>query len=334
MNIQYKIILMILAIGFVFMACEKEDPSTPEKKLDVEYHFSLKSGQVAYSDEEGNQYYTGVFDKDTLQKNYSIFIEKDIDYRLSLFDIDCENIEFYFLEPDLDTLYHGEQANQGNTLQHIQVQATVSDTFFISVRYIGDINFHKKNFHLAIEDITIQDLEWAGHMWEGTRDWNIKPDGNLYISLHNTGTYRWLRLKNPDLLNYEMEVSLTFESGLPETLAGITSNASDEIRSNANVPLQGYSFLIKGPYSFNVWYAHGQGGTGYEYGYTSERLRTGETPNKIFLSNIKDSLAYYINDELVYEFNNLSFMTSYIYLLVEDSKLDTIKFSDFKLTEK
>lgn len=329
-----KIIPLLAVIVLSLTACEKENPPEPENLLDIEYHFSLKSGQIAYSDEDGNHYYTGVFDKDTLQKNYSIFIEKDVNYRLSISDIDCENIEFLFLEPDLDTIYHGEQANQGNTIQHIHIQSAVSDTFYISLRYTGDINFHKKSFHLAIEDITIQSFQWAGHTWEGTRDWTINQNGELNISLHNTGSYRWLRLKKPDLLNYELEVYMAFESGLPESLAGIATNASDEIRTNANVPYQGYSFLIKGPYSFQVWYAHGQGGTGYDYGYTSERLNTGDTPNKIFLSNIKDSLSYSINDERVYEFNNRSFMTSYVYLMVEDNRLDTLNFTDFKLTEK
>jgi len=210
----------------------------------------------------------------------------------------------------------------------------VTDTFFISLRYTGDINFHKKSFHLALEDITITELEWEGQKWEGTRDWIIEPDGQLSINLHNTGTFRWIRLKKPDLLNYEFEVSMAFKSGLPESLAGITTNGSYEIRSNANVPHQGYSFLIKGPYSFNVWYAHGQGGTGYDYGYTSERLNTGDTPNKISLSNIKDSLSYSINDEVVYGFNNRSFMTSYVYLMVDDNRLDTLSFSDFNLTVK
>ena len=267
-------------------------------------------------------------------KFYSILIEKDINYRLSLFDIDCYNVEFHFLEPDLDTLYHGEQANQGNTLQHIYIQSPLTDTFYISLRYTGDINFHKKTFHLAVEDITIEEFEWKGHIWEGTRDWTVNQNGELSISLHNTGLYRWLRLKKPDLLNYELEVKMAFESGLPEGLAGITTNASDEIRTNANVPYQGYSFLIKGPYSFQVWYAHGQGGTGFDYGYTSERLNTGDTPNKIFLRNVKDSLSYSINDERVYEFNNRSFMTSYVYLMVEDNRLDKLSFTDFKLTER
>ena len=68
---------------------------THEEKLEIEYHFQLKSGEIAFSDEEGNYYYTGVFDLDTLQKNYSIYIEKDIEYRISLSDIDCENVEAY-----------------------------------------------------------------------------------------------------------------------------------------------------------------------------------------------------------------------------------------------
>ena len=143
-----KIIPLFVIAAISFFACEKENPPEIEDSLNIEYHFSLKSGEIAYSDEDGNHYYTGVFDKDTLQKNYSILIEKNINYRLSLSDIDCENVEFYFLEPDLDTLYHGEQANQGNTLQYIHVQSAVTDTFFISLRYTGDINFHKKSFHL------------------------------------------------------------------------------------------------------------------------------------------------------------------------------------------
>ena len=314
---------------FLTTACEKENP--PEPTLDIEYHFSLKSGEIAYADEDGNFYYTGVFDKDTLQKNYSITIEKDIDYRLSLFDVNCDNVEFLFLEPDMDTLYHGEQANQANTLQYINVNSPVADTFFITLRYTGDINFHKMEFHLAIEDVTIAELEWAGHLWEGTRDWTVNREGDLEIAMHKTGIYRWLRLKESNLLNYETEVSMAFKSGLPETLAGITSNGSTDIRANANVPMQGYSFLIKGPYSFQVWYAHGTGGTGFEYGYTSERLNTGETPNKIHLSNIDDHLEYSVNDEKVYELDNRSFMTSYLYLMVEDSKQDTLVFSDFNL---
>ena len=321
--------ILILTI-LILAACEKEVPQE-EPKLPIEYHFQLKSGEIAYSDDDGNYYYTGVFDMDTLQKNYSISIEKDIEYRISLSNIDCENVDFYFLEPDLDTLYHGEQANQGNTLQYIHVKSAVTDTFYITLRYTGDINFHKKEFHLAFEDVTIADLEWKGHIWQGTRDWIVNNDGNLQIAMHNTGSYRWLRLSNPDLLDYELEVSMAFKSGLPESLAGIATNASEEIRQNVNVPMQGYSFLIKGPYSFQVWYAHGTGGTGFEYGYTSARLNTGMTPNKISLSSIKDSLLYSINDEQVYEFKNLSFMTSYVYLIVEDIRLDTVVFDDFKL---
>ena len=328
-----KYLTFLLLATLVIMGCEKETPPEEEENLPIEYHFQLKSGEIAYSDEDGNYYYSGVFDMDTIQKNYSISIEKDINYRISLFDIDCENVDFYFLKPDLDTLYHGEQANQGNTLQYIHVNSPVADTFFITLRYTGDINFHKKEFHLAIEDITIAELDWKGHTWEGTRDWIVNGEGNLQIAMHNTGSYRWLRLKDPDLLDYELEVSMAFKSGLPETLAGIATNASEEIRQNVNVPSQGYSFLIKGPYSFQVWYAHGTGGTGFEYGYTSERLNTGETPNKISLNSVKDSLQYSINDERVYEFKNLSFMTSYVYLIVEDSRMDTLVFDDFKLNE-
>lgn len=329
-----KYLTLLLPALFIIVGCEKENPPEEEEKLNIEYHFQLKSGEIAFSDEEGNYYYTGVFDMDTLNKNYSISIEKDIKYRISLSDIDCENVDFYFLEPDLDTLYHGEQANQGNTLQYIHVQSAVTDTFFITLSYTGDINFHKKEFHLAIEDITIAELEWAGQTWEGTRDWIVNNDGNLEIAMHNTGSHRWLRLKDPELLDYEMDVSMAFKSGSPESLAGIASNASEEIRENVNVPSQGYSFLIKGPYSFQVWYAHGTGGTGFEYGYTSERLNTGETPNKISLSNIKDSLLYSINDERVYEFKNLSFMTSYVYLVLEDIRLDTLVFYDFNLNKQ
>jgi len=47
--------LLFFFLLFVTIGCEKDTPPEIQKKLDVEYHFSLKTGQIAYADEDGNQ---------------------------------------------------------------------------------------------------------------------------------------------------------------------------------------------------------------------------------------------------------------------------------------
>jgi len=52
-----KHFLLLAGVVFFFMACEKEEPPEQENLPEIEYHFSLKSGQIAYSDDKGNHYY-------------------------------------------------------------------------------------------------------------------------------------------------------------------------------------------------------------------------------------------------------------------------------------
>ncbi len=51
-----KILLLKGVIIFCF-ACEKDNPPEQKDLLDIEYHFSLKTGQIASSDDVGNHYY-------------------------------------------------------------------------------------------------------------------------------------------------------------------------------------------------------------------------------------------------------------------------------------
>jgi hypothetical protein len=327
------IIFLASFLLLILFGCEKENNVQNDDsslKNSSEAHLYLKSSETIYSDENGNKYYTLTFNSDTLKHIYSVLFEKDKKYNLSITGDFCGAIDFLLLNSNKETLFYGEQGDIGLTRKYIVWQSDITDTFYISISYTEDINFHTYEYHITFEELTIHRLNWKGLVLDCSGDWFINADDYLTLAIHNSSYSKWAKIVDNSLLNFKLNFQVGLKSGIPDIYTGIAFNASDNLFEMVNLPDKCYEFKIIGPSSWEQWTWNN--GVGREWGETSNSLNRGEGAwNEMQVETLDDSIKLSVNTERVKSFKNLYFMDNGLYLAVDDQKEDTIYFRDIKL---
>lgn len=329
-------ILLILVLFILSCNKEKIDDNKDQDGLAAlsEESLYLKSGQQVYSDENQNEYLTVLFDNNTLSHIYGIYMEKNKRYNISISGPDGYSMDFNLLKSNKDTLFKGEYVMEYPPRKYITWTSNVSDTFYISIKYIGDINFHTYEYHLTFEELTTKELMLGNINFLCSGDWFINDRGYLALICHQTSVTKWAKIQNDSLYNYKFSYDVGQASGRPDNYIGIDCYASKDIFDMYNIPSSGYVFDVMGPASWRIsyWYAGTGGGVGFEYGNFAQNIELGKGSwHNISLTTFGDSIACSGNNEVVKTFRNLSFMDNGLYLTVEDKKQDTIVFRNITL---
>lgn len=330
-------ILLISILIIALNGCKKGDdpPAVHEPSLSdqAELFLFLKSGESIYSDVEGNKYLSLTFNPDTLQHVYSILFEKDKKYNLSIKGNYCSPVDFLLLNPERDTLFHGEQGNIGNSRKYIVWQSTITDTLFLLIRYTEDINFHTYQYQVTFEEISVHALNWKGLSFECSGDWLIDQQDHLALVCHNSSYSKWARIVDNSLFNYDLEFKVGLKSGIPDIYTGTAFYANEELFEMVNLPSRCYEFKIIGPSTWEQWTWNQ--GVGRDWGETSTSLNRGEGAwNEMKMEILNDSIWLGVNGETVKSFKNISFMNNGLLLVVDDQKEDTVFFKDFVLNKR
>jgi hypothetical protein len=293
----------------------------------VESHLSFKSGYPIYSDDEGNKYLTVVFDKDHLEHLYSLTFEEGKKYHLAISNNYCEFIDFLILTGSADTLFYGIQGDIGMTRKYIYWETDVSETYYLSIRYTGDINFNVYEYHVTFEEIVSYSIQWNDLTLICSGDWFITSENYLALACHHTSFYKWAKIEDNSLFNYTIEASIGLKSGIPDIYTGIAIYGSDEMSKMFHMPYYCIDCKIIGPSAWEQWGWHGV--VGRSNGLTTEILNRGEGAwNHIKIKTHQDSIQYWVNSELVIEERNTISMHNGVYFTVEDMKNDTVYFKD------
>jgi len=333
-------------LSFVFLGCQKdpvENPGniTPEINLadSAENFLTIEKNMYIYTDENHNAYIPVSFDYNHLSHVFGVYLEKDKKYNIS---ISSNTNTTYFLDFTLltsvaDTLFKGEQGNPGYTKSYIYWTSSVSDTFYVSVKFKSDINFHTYDYQMTFEEVSIRLIEWGNLKLSCSGDWFINDQGYLSLTCHDSKYEKWAKVMDDSLFNYEFSYLVSPESGIPDSFTGIACYASENIFDMMNMPESCFNLAVAGPsvWRLEYWYMDTGGGVGYDWGNTSQNLSMGKGSwNKIALITYGDSLVYAVNNEEVKRQRNFYFMKNGLYITVEDSKNDTLFFKDLILTKK
>jgi len=315
------------------LSCEKErdlqnDDSSLESRSEA--YLNLKSSESIYSDENGNKYLSVIFSPDTLEHIYSVPFEKDKKYNLSIKGNYCGSVDFLLLNSNKDTLFDGEQGDIGLTRKYIVWQSNITDTFFISVCYTDDINFHTYEYYLTFEELTIHRINWKALTLDCSGDWFINSDDYLTLACHNSSYSKWAKIIDNSLFNYMLSFQIGLKSGIPDIYTGVAFFASDQLFEMVNLPDKCYEFKIIGPSSWELW--TWTGGVGRDIGETLYSLNRGQGAwNEMQIEIVNDSVKLNVNSENVKSYKNLNFLDNGLYLTVDDQKDDTIYFKDIEL---
>jgi hypothetical protein len=333
-------------IGFILTFCitmvlgcqDKDDDNKPLQTDDLskraEKYLSLKSTQQIYVDENNNEYLSVVFDIDKKSSVYGIFMEKDKKYYISVSGSESYNLEFLLLKSNCDTLFTGEYVMDLHPRKYIAWTSNVTDTFYIEITYMGDINFHSIEFHITLEELSNKFLESNNLKLTCSGDWFIDEDGILGLICHQTNTTKWAKILNDSLYNYEFSYNAFNATGKPDNYVGIACYASSIIFDMENIPASCYKFDIVGPASWRIsnWFMETGGGASFIYGNTAQNLKIGVgNCNNVLLKTYGDSISCSVNSQTVTSFRNLHFINNGLFITVEDTKQDTIYFKDIIL---
>jgi hypothetical protein len=106
-------------------------------------------------------------------------------YNISLAGPDIYMVDFNLLKSNLDTLFFGVW-NMLNSQKYIAWTANVTDTFYVDIKYNGEINFNTYFYRLTFEDLTTKELKWNDLNLTCSGDWLIDDEGNLALVCHQT----------------------------------------------------------------------------------------------------------------------------------------------------
>jgi hypothetical protein len=313
---------------------EEEPGQKEELSTLAEGILRLKSTEQIYADENSNEYISVIFDIDKTSSVYGIFMEEGKKYYISATGKSSECLELLLLESNYDTLFTGEYFMGPISRKYITWTSNVTDTFYIKLNYVEDINFHTKEYQITFEDLSTKALMINGLDLTCSGDWFTVEDGSLGLVCHQTGTTKWTKIENDSLYNYSFAFKVSSNSGKPDHYMGIACYASDEIWDAQNMPADCYLFDIIGPNSWRVcnWMMETGGGVGYSEDYTSQNLVIGKgNRNHLELKTFGDSIACMVNQECVTSFRNHLYMDNGLYIAVEDTKKDTLHFADIDL---
>jgi hypothetical protein len=329
-NLYYFLLIPVLILS----GCEKEDKQDDhgnELEKRAEKILSIKSTQQVYTDENSNEYIDVVFDINKTSCTYGVYMLKGKKYNISIAGPNIQIMDFNLLKSNLDTLFFGEW-NMMNQQKYIAWTSDVTDTFYVDLKYNGDINFNTYEYRLTFEDLSTKELKWNNLNLLCSGDWLIDDKGNLALACHQTSYRKWAKIQNDSLYNYRFSYNITNQSGMPDNFAGIACYAGNDIFDMFNMPLPCYNFFVDGPafWSLEFWFEDHS--MGREFGNTSANIKIGVGSwNNFGIETFGDSIRCFVNNENVYKFRNVLFMTNGLYIVIEDSKRDTVYLKDITL---
>jgi hypothetical protein len=332
--ILFTVIMAIVAIG-----CNREsvepivgnDIDSNNLSFLAERFISIKQDQQIFVDTNSNEYLDLFFDYKQLSHIIGIYLEKDKKYHFSLLGDNSTLVDFVLLKSNRDTLFVGEDNWLNGIDKYISWKSDVNDTFYVSLRYNSDINFHIKNYRLTIEDMSERRIESNDIKFICSGNWFINKSGYLSLVCHQTNIFKWAKIVDDSLQNYSFTYQFCQASGRPDNHIGIECYAAESIFDFANLSW-GYLFDVVGPASWMISYWHKAGDVGFEYGYTKNNL-SGNW-NSLELNIFGDSIGFSVNNENVKRLRNLSYTENGLYIVVTDTKQDTIIFRDILLENK
>ncbi|HLN52671.1 MAG TPA: hypothetical protein VK212_03115 [Lentimicrobium sp.] len=297
----------------------------------AEKDLTLKNGASIYSDSTGNEYHTMVFDIDHQHHVYKMTLEQGKKYRFAVIGQSSYMLDVSLLQTSTDTLFKGEIANLvGTEKNQIYWTAKETDIYYLSAEFAYDINFHTYTNRLIFEEITEFNLSAYGLNLRCSGDWSVNPNGNLSLVLHQTGTYKWAQVIH-DTYNYRFSYDITQASGYPNNYFGADCYASQHINYGENIPASGYVFDVKGPAEWRATDWHPDGSISFDYGFLNQNIHAGVGIwHNMVVETIADSLAFWLDgDQYANRRNYMSFDNG-LYILVYDSKQDTMLFRNLK----
>ncbi len=317
-----------------FISCEKKDSDIPDDKSSLikqsEAHLFLKSGSTIYSDDEGNKYLSIYFDPETLHHIYSVLFVKDKKYRLSVSGNYCEPVDFLLLNSNRDTLAHGEQGDVGLTRKYIVWHSIITDTFFISVNYTDNINFHTYEYYLTLEEISTNRLYWRGLTLDCSGDWSINSDDYLTLACYSSSFSKWAKIVDDSLISFTLGYQIGLKSGIPDIYTGVAVFASDDIKEMVNLPEECYEFKIIGPATWEYWVWHGS--ISRTWGETPKNLNSGPGSwNELQIEKRNYGILVLLNNDTIKPPTSVWLRDNGLYLVVDDQKIDSVYFKDVEL---
>jgi len=330
-----NVFLILILPVCILSGCENEETrDDPQDELQkrAEKILSIKSTQQVYTDENSNEYIDIVFDINKTSCTYGVYMLKGKKYNISAAGPDIYFVDFNLLRSNLDTLFFGAW-NMPNSQKYIAWTADVTDTFYVDIKYNGEINFNTYIYRLTIEDLTTKELKWNDLNLTCSGDWILDDEGNLLLACHQTSYRKWAKIQNDGLYNYQFSYNLTNQSGMTDNYVGMACYAGNSISDMFNMPVPCYNFFVNGPALWSLEYWYERDGVGFEHGNTSTNIRVGVGQwNNFGIETYGDSIRCFVNNESVFKFRNLSFMTNGLYIVIEDSKKDTVYLKDITLT--
>lgn len=329
-----KLSFLLLIPALILVGCEKDetpDDARSELEKRTEKILSIKSTEQVYTDEDKNEYIDFEFDINKTACTYGVYLLKGKKYNISVSGPEIQIVDFNLLRSNLDTLFFGEW-NMMNSQKYIAWTSDVSDTFYVDIKYTGEINFNTYTYRLTFEELTTKELQWNNLNLLCSGDWLVTDEGYLALACHQTMYRKWAKIENDSLYNYQFSYDISNQSGIPDNFAGIACYAGSTVADMFNMPVPCYNLFVDGPafWSLEAWF--GDGSVGREFGNTSTNIRNGAGQwNTFGLETCGDSVRCIINDENVYSFRNVHFMTNGLYIVIEDSKRDTIYLKDIAL---
>ena len=328
---------LILILALLSFGCEKDDIVSKNNidnlKSESEGTLVLKSFKQIYTDDNNNEYQTFSFNNEKLNYTYGVFMEKDKKYSLSISGENYTSVDFLLLKSNNDTLFRGEYDGISQR-KYITWTSAVTDTFYIVLKYVDDINFHTYHYHLTFEELSTKPLKYNNLEFMCSGDWFIDKEGSLSIICHQTNLNKWAKINNDSINNYQFSYTVGQSTGKPDNYIGIECLASKDISDMHNLAKSGYVLDVIGPSSWRFSQYNLDGSVAFGYGNTSHNLKIGVGSwNNYSLKTQNDSLIYSINGEVVLRKRNMLFMDNGLYITVDDTKKDTIRFKNIKLVK-
>jgi hypothetical protein len=329
-----KISFLLLIPALILSGCEKEDTQDVfgnELAKRAEKILSIKSTEQVYTDENNNEYVDITFDINKTSCTYGVYMLQGKKYNISVAGPNIQVMDFNLLKSDLDTLFFGEW-NMMNQQKYIAWTSDVTDTFYVDLKYNENINFNTYVYRLTFEDLTTKELKWNDLNLLCSGDWLIDDKGNLTLACHQTSYRKWAKIVNDSLYNYHFSYNITNQSGIPDNFVGIACYAGNNVFDMFNMPVPCYNFFVDGPafWSLEVWFEND--GMGRDVGTTATNIKNGIGQwNNFSIETYGDSVRCLVNQENVYRFRNIHFMTNGLYIVIEDSKRDTVYLKDISL---
>ncbi|MCB0823582.1 MAG: hypothetical protein KDC09_12850 [Bacteroidales bacterium] len=332
---QFRYILSLLVLVLIIYSCvDKAEEVKDSLEGSAEKTLSIEPGYKFYTNENNDAYELVVFNPEILSHIYAVKFEEGKKYHISISGEYCGPIYFALKNEAGNVLFTGEQGSISFDRKYIVWTSNTTETMYIQVQYVDNINFHTYEYHLTFEEVNTAILPWQGMEMECSGDWFVTSDNKLGVALHTSSYTKWARVKSQDLNKYYFSVEMSLASGTPDIYTGLAFLGSDDIREMNNMPQSCRELKILGPASWEVWY-WSSGGVSRYWGTTATNLNMGlDAWNKLAIDNTQDTLELFVNDEMVDRFRNTLLLGTGLYLVADDQKDDTLFFRNPELTAK